>query len=1521
MRIKTFLKILAVAVGIMLGIVALALAGAHVYLKTDHAQNLILEGVNGVIPGKIAWGGLDADLLIGRLAVDQLAIDGPEGDTIIAADRVMVDIGLTGLLNRQLIIQAAGLDKPDIDLATNRAGELNIVRAFVPPGPEKPEPEDEGGGLPFGIWVRVLEINKGDFAFRMAPKTPDTNGQHAVLKQIDLLVEDADLAERAGRAKLTIGGGSIDMAGVRTALERFHVETGLKDGRLKPVVVDIKTDGPDAKLTGTVARVFDKPRLDVTLEASAELADIREMFGLDADISGALDLALTAKGPLDNPDATLSAGYGGGRLAGIPVAGIDLDSRMKDRKIEIDPLSARIFNGEVNLAGTVDLADAFAEGLAAAPTDIDAIAYDLDLGGAPIDLAALPWTGDLLAGKTRSRISITGRGVLPKTLKADMTADITARQLAVGDIFSPANIELAAAAQMADGNVHVAPLDVSTGQSRIRVQGDYRIFDNAVDAVLNLDSPNLAQILAPLNIPVKTGKTALSADVSGPVLTPAIEATINAASLAYDSIEVGDIDIAAHLSPAGRLAIKGLHLANRGSKIDISGHIDLFDNGFHRFNGAMPADLAATLKSVEAGDFMESLPLAGTFNGRLRLSEKIMAPKAALFLEGRDLAYEQTRIGGLAADLNLEDGTVAVSKLAIENGQSKANITGTADLLAADSLAVADSPGVDLKIDNTSIRLADFTDAADGRVNLQGTVKGPVNDPTADLQIDGQGLSAGQTAIGDIAAGLGFAEGRLRFEPLRVVNGDSEIRVSGTVGVLSPGTLSPRPDPAMDLAVAAEAIYLKDFVEKLSGRLTIDGQVGGSLFDLDGRIDIGGEKLDLGVQKIERIDIETRLSGQKIFFSPATVALAPEEAIRAEGWVSLKQQYDLELSSDAIGLHRVGVLKNTALADGRATLDFAGAGRFADPGLSGRIRIEDLAIDGPKAPEAFDIHLALKNQLARINGHFGFDVNARYHLDKQTFNVNADFDETPLSPYFQLAGLPELAGRITGAVYSEGNLSAIDQAKARIDLRRLTLSRNQTELLDARELKAAYDQGRFVIPENRIDLLGDGRLTIAGGGRINGDMEISADGRIPMRAVTLFVPMLQEPAGRIDLSAALSGRMQNPRVEADVDLSNIGMTIAEIGQKLHRINGRIRLADEAVRIENLSGRLDTGRFSANGTIGLKDFAPGPADLKLTARTLPIQVPDMLEVLINADLAFKGTPDKSALSGDVTILDGLYYKDIELNLLEQVGGIGQRRRETEPDAAETVTYDAPYIRQLTFDVNLGYRNAFLVENNLALLSLKPELRLYGTLARPLVSGRAEVSDGTVTYRDTEFEVQKGVVDFINPYRIEPTLALEAVTDVRQWTITLAVSGPPNNLNFQFRSNPPEEDADIVSLLVTGKTTGELGRGTGSTTSPEEMLANVLAGRLASNVKSTTGLDIFEVGYEEGDTPESDDNIRVTVGKELSRRLTVKYGVEQQSGETVQKTTTIYKLLENVAVSASQASDGAFGGELRYRMEFR
>ncbi|MDD4073544.1 MAG: translocation/assembly module TamB domain-containing protein, partial [Desulfobacterales bacterium] len=65
----------------------------------------------------------------------------------------------------------------------------------------------------------------------------------------------------------------------------------------------------------------------------------------------------------------------------------------------------------------------------------------------------------------------------------------------------------------------------------------------------------------------------------------------------------------------------------------------------------------------------------------------------------------------------------------------------------------------------------------------------------------------------------------------------------------------------------------------------------------------------------------------------------------------------------------------------------------------------------------------------------------------------------------------------------------------------------------------------------------------------------------------------------------------------------------------------------------------------------------------------------------------------------------------------------------------------------------------------------------------------------------------------------------------------------------------------------------------------------------------------------------DRIKVTVGKALSERMTVKYETESKSGEMLQRAIAEYKLMENILLSGFQDSKGFFGGEFKFRLEFR
>ena len=198
----------------------------------------------------------------------------------------------------------------------------------------------------------------------------------------------------------------------------------------------------------------------------------------------------------------------------------------------------------------------------------------------------------------------------------------------------------------------------------------------------------------------------------------------------------------------------------------------------------------------------------------------------------------------------------------------------------------------------------------------------------------------------------------------------------------------------------------------------------------------------------------------------------------------------------------------------------------------------------------------------------------------------------------------------------------------------------------------------------------------------------------------------------------------------------------------------------------------------------------------------------------------------------------------------------------------------------------------------------------------------MTSGTVTYQKRTFDITKGIVDFSNPYRTEPVVDIGAEGRIREWTIYLTVSGPLDNLDIRLTSNPPAENAVILSLLATGKTPEEfVSRPGTATANPSNLLAELLANTYGEKVKETTGLDILQLETEAPVSAGQTEGIRITVGEELTRRLTIKYSIETRGNEMTRTTIAEYKFLENILLNGFQDSKGAFGADVQFRLEFR
>jgi translocation and assembly module TamB len=543
-------------------------------------------------------------------------------------------------------------------------------------------------------------------------------------------------------------------------------------------------------------------------------------------------------------------------------------------------------------------------------------------------------------------------------------------------------------------------------------------------------------------------------------------------------------------------------------------------------------------------------------------------------------------------------------------------------------------------------------------------------------------------------------------------------------------------------------------------------------------------------------------------------------------------------------------------------------------------------------------------------------MKTTYELQRRFFSTFIRFDQTDLTPYLQLFGNKELNGSVTGIIDVNGKLRAPLRIDGSIKVARLDLFWKNTALVTGRDFGIFMNRNEITIPKIRLSLLEHGYFTFSGTGNLWRNIDLKGQGIIPFSIFPMVTDSISDAGGKARISLHVSENNSQPIVEFDAVIENGSAMIPGLFQKFHDVNGHVRATSDAVVIENIKGMLGTGRFELSGKGNLHRYRLSNFGLKLKAENLPITLPDLLDVRLSSELDARGSQEKSLVKGNVTILEGRYIKDVRLNPIES---IDQALRTTPVETTKTPWH---IFDNMALDCKISYEAPFVVDNNIALLTIKPDLYVRGTVNRPIITGRAEVGSGTIYFRRNEFNVKKGILDFTNPYKIEPTIDIQGDVKIREWNVFLEVSGTLENLKFNLSSDPSESEQDILSLLITGKTTRELAAGQGgSSLSPKQMLADVLAQNAQKEIKNATGLDVVALEYNDAKNAEESDEVKVTVGKELSKRVTVKYGVQTKSTKVIQKVITEYKFLETLLMNAFEDNDGNYGAEIQFRLEFR
>lgn len=749
--------------------------------------------------------------------------------------------------------------------------------------------------------------------------------------------------------------------------------------------------------------------------------------------------------------------------------------------------------------------------------------------------------------------------------------------------------------------------------------------------------------------------------------------------------------------------------------------------------------------------------------------------------------------------------------------------------------------------------------------------------------------------------------GTVRIKKLNLKIDSSLVSLKGKAKLFGKD-LKPLKNPEIDLVFAGNNLRSEKFYPEISTDINFSGWVKGfadaPLGDLRLRI---GQVSYQGVE-IDSVNVIAGIDKKKINLEGLTV-YGGGGTISANGSLA-----DFKRFSSVINIENVKADSIYPALFGKASAELGmslnAEGTFDDPSVSGEIFLKNITAQEYAVPDT-RIDISYKDRAADIVADIGFIIKAHTDLKTKDYTFGLNFDSWDYSSYLPGNEDGRIKGMMTGNILGKGNIDRIDDYDINIPLDSVSLEMEGRRLISGYGMNTIVKGKKATIENFRLNFLDSGYIDINGYADLDDGLDIKTDILLPLRSLAFLSDELINSEGYLKGEVNAGGSVKEPVIEGHLVPENLGLYIEQTDQKLHSINGEILITKENISINSLTGMLDKGKFGIKGKIDIVNNKPDHIELDFTTTALPLNYPDQLDGLLNSKLKFTGNPDKGKISGELEVVEALYYKNINL-FEEMLKGSG-------PKVVKNISANDS-LPDITLDIKLKSRRNLVMDNNLGFLELKPDLQIKGDISTPLISGRAVIQrDGFIIFQKRTFTISKGVLDFEPVYGMLPSADVQSVTEVGKYKIFLSITENLSNPKFTLTSVPSESDADILSILIFGRKASQISGGGGQQVSKEKMIADWLASTYSSDVAKKTGLDYIEVKVP--DNFSSSAGYGLTVGKKISDRLILKYSVVNEGSEMIQKGIADYQMFENIIFSGFQSTDGKYGAETKFRMEFR
>lgn len=334
---------------------------------------------------------------------------------------------------------------------------------------------------------------------------------------------------------------------------------------------------------------------------------------------------------------------------------------------------------------------------------------------------------------------------------------------------------------------------------------------------------------------------------------------------------------------------------------------------------------------------------------------------------------------------------------------------------------------------------------------------------------------------------------------------------------------------------------------------------------------------------------------------------------------------------------------------------------------------------------------------------------------------------------------------------------------------------------------------------DRVRLLGDGTDIVVDGtiglqdgfARKEDSMDVSVEGIFNLAVLESFRPAVTA-RGESELDVRIRGNADQPAIRGRMQVKDGTLRHSSFSNGLSELNGQIRFNEDMVRVEELRAESGGGNLTLGGTVVLQD---GRWDYRLQAgiESVRIRYPESISNVIDGRLTYSGTDLRSLLSGEVivsrvTIGSQLTLGDVMASLAQPTQTPASHQALVNMGLSVRIAS----VPELLIDTPL-IRN---VQSNM-------DLQLSGTAVSPSLRGDLTITQGDLVFQGSRYKINRGDINFYNPFRIEPVVNIELETRIRDVDIALIISGPASLPNLSYRSDPPLRTDQLLDLIALAR----------------------------------------------------------------------------------------------------------------------